>query len=79
MNAAICSSKTRRSAPKGKAPSAHRSEAEHGVGHCQFHSIAMDNAGNVEAALSQADAGQPPENPTCHRKLFTPEKSYIPG
>jgi len=49
------------------------------VGHCQFHSIAMDNAGNVEAALSQADAGQPPENPTCHRKLFTPEKSYIPG
>jgi len=55
------------------------SEAEHGVGHCQFRFIATDNPGDGGVAPSQADAGQPPENPTCRRKLFTPEELYIPG
>jgi hypothetical protein len=53
-----------------------------GQGYYQFYSIATDNAGNVEAAPTTADAGYDTtfQHATKHsHKLFMIRSSYIPG
>ena len=51
-------------------------------GHYQFHTIATDNAGNIEAEKTAAEAEHHStfqHANKCFNKLYIPENSYIPG